>query len=256
MFTVKYIIRRAIRPLNLRGQKTLKIKAVIFDLDGTIVRFNIDYMAVRAETRSVLISYGLPASILQLSESIFDMLEKAEIFLRNNRAPEKLFNDIRRAVLAIAEKYEFEAASNTSLTPHVVETLEELRNMNLKIGLCTVNSERATGFLLKRFGIAQYFTAVVSRNLVRRVKPNVEHLQMTLKLLGVYGEETLLVGDGARDMECANELKVIAVGITTGVSSKQELATSGANYLVTSLTELPRLVEHIDSILKDLSPRS
>jgi HAD superfamily hydrolase (TIGR01549 family) len=232
----------------------LTIKAVIFDLDGTIVRFNIDYMAVRADARSVLISHGLPASILQLNESIFDMLEKAEIFLRNNRKPERALNEVRRRVLAIAEKYELEAARSTSLVPRVVDTLEELRNMDLKIGLCTVNSERATLFLIKRFGIAQYFNAVVSRDRVKHVKPNAEHLQATLKLLGVYGEEAMLVGDGARDMACANELKVIAVGMPTGASSKEELIASGANYLVLSLSELPRLVIHVDLLLKELSP--
>lgn len=35
------------------------VKAVIFDLDGTIVAFNIDFKAVRAEVRSFLISIGL-----------------------------------------------------------------------------------------------------------------------------------------------------------------------------------------------------
>jgi HAD superfamily hydrolase (TIGR01549 family) len=234
----------------------LTIKAVIFDLDGTIVRFNIDYMAVRAEVRSLLIGHGLPASILQLNESIFDMLEKTEIFLRNNRKPQRLVNDIRRTVLAIAEKYELEAARSTSPIPHVVDALEELRNMDLKIGICTVNSERATRFLIKRFGIAEYFNAVVSRDQVKRVKPNVEHLQATLKMLGVSGEEAVLVGDGVRDMECARELKVIAVGMPTGVSSEEELTRSGANYLVTSLTELPKLIAHVDLLMKGLSPDS
>jgi phosphoglycolate phosphatase len=256
MVTARYIIRQTIRPLNLQRARVLTIKAVVFDLDGTIVQFNIDYATVRAEVRGALIDHGLPASIFQPNESIFDMLEKAEILLRNNHRPKKVAGDIRRAVLAIAEKYEFEAAKSTNLIPHVVDTLEELRNMSLKIGLCTVNSERATSFLLERFGIAQYFNAVVPRDLVKRVKPNAEHLQVTLKALGVDGEETVLVGDGVRDMECAKELNVIAVGLPNGVSSKQELMTSGANYLVTSLTELPKLVAHIDSILRDLSSNS
>jgi len=37
------------------------IRAVVFDLDGTIVKFNIDYKAVRAEVRSFLIKEGMPA---------------------------------------------------------------------------------------------------------------------------------------------------------------------------------------------------
>ena len=60
----------------------MPIKAVIFDLDGTIASFNLDYLTVRAEVRSYLMRNGLPASILATNESIFDMLKKAEIFLK------------------------------------------------------------------------------------------------------------------------------------------------------------------------------
>ena len=232
----------------------MTIKAIIFDFDGTIVRFNIDYMAVRSEARSLLINHGLPASILQLNDSIFDMLEKAEIYLTNNRRREKVIKDVQHAVRAIAEKYELEAAKSTSLVPHAVFTLKKLKGMHLKIGLCTVNSQRTTSFLIKRFGIAQYFNTIVSRDQVKRVKPNIEHLQATLKSLGVDKVEAILVGDGVRDMECAKELEVIAVGMPTGVSSKEELITSGANYIATSLAELPKLVVHVNLLLKGLSP--
>ncbi len=61
----------------------MAVKAVVFDLDGTIVTFNIDYMTVRAEVKSLLIKEGFPASILSTKESIFEMLKKAEIFLKN-----------------------------------------------------------------------------------------------------------------------------------------------------------------------------
>lgn len=65
------------------------VKAVIFDLDGTIVAFNIDFKAVRAEVRSFLISIGLPASVLSLNESIFEMLKKTEIFMKNHDKSQK-----------------------------------------------------------------------------------------------------------------------------------------------------------------------
>ncbi|HDD69907.1 MAG TPA: hypothetical protein ENG19_02135, partial [Candidatus Bathyarchaeota archaeon] len=68
------------------------IKAVIFDLDGTLANFNIDYKAVRAEVRSFLVKVGLPASILSLNESVFEMLKKAKIFLKNNGKSDETFS--------------------------------------------------------------------------------------------------------------------------------------------------------------------
>jgi HAD superfamily hydrolase (TIGR01549 family) len=223
----------------------MPVKAVVFDLDGTIASFNLDYMTVRSDARGYLIKQGLPASVLSSNESIFDMLKKTEIFLKNSGKSDRAVNKIRNEVLAIAEGYELEAAKTTGLLPGVVETLETLKKMGLKLGLCTINSEKSANYILKRFGITKFFEAVVPRNRVKYVKPNIEHLEATLKALKVSAEDTLLIGDGTRDMQCARELRVIAVGLPTGVSSQKELMASGADYLVTSVTDLPILVESI-----------
>ena len=222
------------------------VKAVVFDLDGTIASFNLDYMTVRAEVRTYLIRTGLPASILATNESIFDMLNKAEIFLKNNGKSARTVDKVRNEASAIAEKFELEAAKTTGLLSGVVETLQALKKMGLKIGLCTINSEKSTSYILKRFSISKFFDVVTPRNKVRYVKPNTEHLEATLKALRVSPKEAILVGDGTRDMHCARELNVIAVGLPTGISSEKELTDSGANYFITSISDLPTLVQTIN----------
>ncbi len=224
----------------------MKIKAVVFDLDGTIASFNIDYRAVRADVRNFLVKEGVPASVLSVNESIFEMLKKTEIFLKNNGKPEKAVERIREKALAIAGKYELEAAKTTSLLPGVTETLKALKKMNLKIGLCTINGEKSTNYILKRFDIAEFFDAVTSRDDVKYVKPSSEHLEAALKALGVNPDEAMVVGDGSVDMKCARELKTIAVGLPTGVSSPKELISAGANYFITSITDVPILIEYIN----------
>jgi HAD superfamily hydrolase (TIGR01509 family) len=226
----------------------MTLKAVIFDLDGTIAAFNLDYMTVRSEVRGLLVRAGVPASVLFVNESIFDMLNKTEIFMKNTGKSTRALNKMRGEALAIAERHELEAAKETSLLPNVVETLKTLRGMHLKIGLCTVNSEKSANFILKRFGIADFFDAIVPRNKVKRVKPSGEHLQAVLKALKVTPKEALLVGDATRDVECARALKVMAVGLPTGVSTQRELMDAGANYLITSIADLPKLVETIKLI--------
>jgi len=224
----------------------MRIKAVVFDLDGTIASFNLDYMTVRAEVRSYLIRTGVPASILAVNESIFDMLKKVEIYLKNNGKSARTINKVRNEASAIAEKYELEAARTTGLLSGVVETLQALRKMGLKIGLCTINSEKSTAYILKRFSISKFFDTVTPRNKVRYVKPNTEHLEATLKALHVSPKEAILIGDGSRDMHCARELNAIAVGLSTGISSEKELMDSGANYFVTSIADLPTLIQTIN----------
>ncbi|UCF45277.1 MAG: HAD family hydrolase [Candidatus Bathyarchaeota archaeon] len=222
------------------------VKAVIFDLDGTIVSFNLDYKTLRGEVRACLLRMGVPASVLSVKDSIFEMLKKTEIFVRNSGKSAEVMQEIRDEVLAIAEKYELEAARDTSLLPGTGETLRVLKRMGLKIGLFTLSSDKAANYILQRFKLADFFGVTVPRNKVNFVKPNPEHLEMALKILGVAPTETVVVGDGGVDMESAKELKAFAVGLPTGTSTIEQLKYNGANYIITSITDLPVLIEKIN----------
>jgi len=222
------------------------VKAVIFDLDGTITSFNLDYRAVRGEVRSYLLRVGVPASVLSAKESIFEMLKKTEIFVKNSGKSAEAMETIRNEALGIAEKYELEAAMSTGLLPGAVETLKDLKRMGLKIGLFTLNSDKSANYILQRFKLSDFFGVTVPRNKVNFVKPDPEHLEMALKVLGVAPEETVVVGDSNVDMESAKELKAIAVGLPTGASTVEQLTGHGANYVITSITDLPVLIERLN----------
>jgi len=224
----------------------MDVKAVIFDLDGTIVSFNLDYKALRGEVRACLLRVGVPASVLSVKDSIFEMLKKTEIFVRNSGKSAEAMDEIRNEALAIAEKYELEAARDTSLLPGASETLTALKRMGLKLGLFTLNSDKAANYILQRFKLGDFFGVTVPRNKVNFVKPNPEHLEMALKVLGVAAGETVVVGDGSVDMQSARELKAIAVGLPTGASTVEQLMRNGANYVITSITDLPVLIEKIN----------
>ncbi len=236
-------------PLRIGEKKNVDImgvKAVVFDLDGTIASFNLDYKTVRAEVRIYLRRVGVPASVLSVNESIFEMLKKTEIFLKNNGKTAEAMKKVRNEVLAIAEKHELEAAMTTGLLPGVEETLKVLKQMHLKIGLYTINSEKSVRYILQRFKLKDYFDMVIPRNKVNNVKPHPDHLEATLKALDTKPENAVVVGDSTADMQGAHELKAIAVGLPTGVSNVEQLTHYGANYIITSITDLPVLVEEIN----------
>ncbi|MCW4010676.1 MAG: HAD family hydrolase [Candidatus Bathyarchaeota archaeon] len=223
----------------------MTIKAAIFDLDGTIAAFNLDYKTVRAEARGYLMKMGVPASVISAKETIFDMLKKTELVMVKNGKPAAM-EEIRKEVMQIAEKHELEAASLTSLLPGAVETLKTLRKKGLKIAVCTINGENATKKILERFRIAEFFDALISRNKVTKVKPDPEHCVAALEALGVTADETVVVGDSIEDMQAAKEIKAIGVGLTTGMSTQKQLVAQGANYVITSITDLPILIESLN----------
>lgn len=224
----------------------MPIEAVIFDLDGTLSNFNLEFKALRAEVRSYLIRAGVPSSVLEVNESVFEMLKKTEIFFKNGDKRPQTFENIRAQTLLIAEKYEMEAASSTSLQPGAVETLKELKRMKLKMGLCTANSEKAANYILQRFKIEEFFKIVVPRDKVKYVKPYTEQFEVALKALDARPQRALIIGDSVVDMQSAKELKAIAVGIPTGMSTVEQLKNHSANYIITSLIDLPILIKELN----------
>jgi len=224
----------------------MAVKAVVFDLDGTIVDFNLDYKSARAEVIQFLGNQGFPQSIFSLNESVFEMLKKLEIYVHNHRISDKDYSKLRRAVLAILEKYEMESATSTQLVPGILETLQALKKMKLKLGLFTVNSKKSTEHMLSTFRLKPFFQVVVTRESVPSVKPNPIHLETALKSLRVKPEETVVVGDSVWDMKAAKELHVFSVGVSTGVSSPEELTRAGADCLISSPIDLIALIEKIN----------
>ena len=223
----------------------MTIKAVVFDLDGTIVRFNLDYKSARAEVIQFLSNQGFPASVFSINESIFEMLKRAEILVQNRRI-RKDFSELKKDALAIMEKYEKESAQTTELLPGALETLQALEKMKLKLGIFTVNGQRTTDQILSTFRLKPFFKAVVTRDSVLKVKPNPVHLETVLKKLKAKPEETIVVGDSRWDMTAAKELKVYAVGATTGIATPEELTKAGADCLITSPTDLIALVDKLN----------
>jgi len=224
----------------------LTIKAVVFDLDGTIVDFNIDFKAARAEVIRLLTKQSLPSSLISVNESLFVTLKKVEKRMKENGKEEQEFVKLKEKVIAVVERYEAKAARETNLIFGILETLKTLMEMKLKIALFTANGEKSTNHILSRFRLRQFFDAIITRESVLAVKPDPVHLEAALKALKVRPEEAIVVGDSVRDMECARRLKVLAVGVTTGFSAIEELTRAGADYLASSSTDILSLLQNFN----------
>ncbi|HJX24390.1 MAG TPA: HAD family hydrolase, partial [Candidatus Bathyarchaeia archaeon] len=140
-----------------------KIKAIVFDLDGTLVKFTLDYRSLRSDVISALVRYGAPSSILSANESIFKTFDRAALHFRNDGAKEGVVERAYNEMIDICEKYEMEAAQKTEIMPGAEIALQSLRKLGLKMGLCTNNGLKAVRYLIKKYRLREYFDAIVTR---------------------------------------------------------------------------------------------
>jgi phosphoglycolate phosphatase len=222
------------------------IKAVIFDLDGTLITFTLDVKACRTKVIHYLTEQGFPSSLFSMKETAFDMLVKTKKYMATHGIEEQKFAEFKKTVYSIVESFELEATRKTEMFPGVPETLKALKRMNLKIGLCTISGEKATKTVLNRFGLEEFFDAVIVREDVSKIKPNPVHMEAVLDALKVGAQEAVLVGDSIKDIVCANSLNVLAVGVTTGLSSIDDLALAGAHYIASSANDILNLIMQLN----------
>lgn len=224
----------------------MTIKAVIFDLDGTLTEFNLDYKTVRAQAMQFLMNKGLPASIFSIRESIFEMLKKAKVYMRNNGKGEQEFSAIQKHILSIAQKHELKAAHETSLLPGVFEMLKALKELDLKLAIFTINGKKSTDYIINNYRLKKFFDVVITREAVSKVKPDPSHLSTALNALNENADETIVVGDSVVDMRSAKALNVAALGIAIDSDSAKKLSHAGAMHVIKSVTELPILITKLN----------
>jgi len=162
----------------------MPIKAVIFDLDGTITQPYFDFDAIREEI-------GLARDSGPLLES----MEKMNLQLRR-KAEKILFIHEQKAVI------------ESKLNPGAEQTLSELRAAGIHIGILTRNKRSNAYAIAKKHKLK--FDAVIGRE-DGPVKPDVFGVIELCRQFGVKPQETLLVGDYLFDLLCAKAAGVGAV---------------------------------------------
>ena len=155
--------------------------AVVYDLDGTLVRLAVDWDAVAREVAGVLVERGVDPP-----DGLWGMLEVADE------------TGHRDSVEAAIARHEERGARDSERLP----TAEELPREE-PVGVCSLNCERSCRVALSTHDLTSHVRAVVGRDSVATEKPDPEPLLAAVDALGAAPERTLFVGDGERDERTA-----------------------------------------------------
>jgi putative hydrolase of the HAD superfamily len=224
------------------------IKAVIFDLDNTLV----DFMKVKRRSveaaAEAMVDAGLNATSKETTERIFKMYDKEGI--EDQRVFDKILVDeygqIDYRILAagiLAYRKAKEGAM--FLYPHVRHTLTELMRANIKLAIVSDAPRLSAWMRLVSFGIEPYFESVVSYDDTGFKKPNPAPFRRALEKLKVEPGEAIMIGDWAeRDMVGAKALGMKTVFARYGDDFNTK--EPGADYEITDIAELVKIVHKLN----------
>ena len=203
-------------------------KAVIFDLDGTLI----DSMGIWSKIdEEYLSSFGhIVPENLQEEITHLTLTETANYF--------KLKFNITDTVENIISTWHEMALSHYShsikLKDNVIEFLDSLKRKNIKIALATSNSIPLLEATLKNNGIYHYFDAITTTEEVSKSKDNPDIYLLSAKKLNVLPEECLVFEDIVQAVIGAKKagMTVYAIYDESSENQKAELIKLADRYIL------------------------
>jgi len=214
------------------------VKAVLFDLDGTLVHSAPD---MGAAMNAALAEYGLGALTLDEAKSFVGdgarrLVERS--FARFD-AP---LDDVDAAVKRFQAHYALTDHADSHPYAGVADALDRLRARGLILGLCTNKDEAPARTLMNVVGLTDRFAAIVGGDTVGVRKPDPKPLAACAERCGVALSDIVFVGDGETDRATARAAEV-AFALHTEGYRKSDVATLAPHASFAAYADLDAAVD-------------
>lgn len=218
----------------------MQYKAVIFDLDGTLV----DSLADLSDSVNLMLeSYGFPTHEVEKYRYFVGNGSKKlmERTLPRDKAASAEF--VEEALAKYKAIYKERLLEKTRPYNGVRELLEELKSRGIPLGVCTNKHNDAALTIVKILFTPGTFEEVLGDRPGFPKKPNPATPLEIASHLGVKPDEVAYLGDTSVDMETAVHAGFLPVGVLWGFRPEEELVKSGAKVLLKAPLELLEKVE-------------
>lgn len=223
-----------------------RFKAVIFDLDNTLL----DFMKMKDAAVRAAVDAMLEAGLQEDKELVVKAIW--EIYNEKGYEFQEVFNDyLRQQLGAVDYKYlaagivAYRRAKEASLVlyPRVNRTLLTLAKMGFKLGVVSDAPSREAWMRLCYLNLHHMFDAVVTFDDTGRHKPAPEPFHKICNLLNIQAHEALMVGDWPeRDLKGARQ-----VGMTTAFARYGSHNSEGASQADYDLEDIYQLIDIVEA---------
>jgi beta-phosphoglucomutase len=194
---------------------TMKISAVIFDLDGVIVstdEFHYQAWKQISDQEKIYFDREINERLRGVSR-----MESLEIILSHS---DKIYNEKDKEQLAQRKNEVYcellNKLSPNDILPGVINLILSLKAKDIKIAIGS--SSKNTPYILEKIGLATSFDAIADGNGIKKSKPDPEVFLLAAEKLGVSPVECVVIEDAQAGIDAAIAAGMKAVGVGTAAS--------------------------------------
>jgi phosphoglycolate phosphatase len=214
------------------------IKAVVFDLDGTLLN-TLDDLVDSANFS--LSQRGYPVHDPEkykifVGDGVGNLMER--ILPEGKRTAEEL----ARLLDIFVERYAAHSLDKTRPYDGITELLRALEARKIKMAVVSNKPDPAAKHVIFHSFGEGAFDVVAGGGAGFPLKPDPALTIHTLSSMDVSARDAIFVGDTMMDMQTAKRAGCIAVGVTWGFRARDELLKNGADHIIDAPGELLELL--------------
>ncbi|MEE8427362.1 MAG: phosphoglycolate phosphatase [Woeseiaceae bacterium] len=212
-------------------------RAVLFDLDGTLVDTAPDMVAVLQDLQrdhgQAAISYDVAR--MSVSNGALGLIRIAF-----PDADEEQRSDLHQQYL---RRYTANVCRQSAVFPGLEALLDRLDAASRPWGIVTNKPARMTDPLLNKLGLANRSACIVSGDTLKQRKPHPAPLLHACDLAGFDPKSTVYVGDAERDVEAGRRAGMATIAVSYGyVMADDDPGSWGADRIAADTTELLKMI--------------
>ena len=219
----------------------LKIKAVVIDLDGTLLNTAPD-LAYAAELMMADLGRPCPSQetiATYIGNGVSRLVKRVLTGDMDAEPDAALFE---RAIASYNKHYSANVSLHSRPFPGVVEGLQAFKAMGLHVACITNKAEVFTHPLLKDTGLFGYFELILSGDTLPKRKPDPLPLLHACEVFKVKPAELLLIGDSLNDTQAARAAGCPVFCVPYGYNRGRPVAELDLDAVVPSLAEAAKMI--------------
>lgn len=213
------------------------IKAIVFDLDGTLLHTVPD---IAAALNRALAACGLPTHEQKAVEAFLGGGIRDAVMKATPAGTDGV--TIERVLALYRDDYVAHCTEKTTLYDGVREMVDGFAARGLKLGVLSNKTEGTARKIVAHFFPEGQFSAVFGRVPERPLKPHTDAAKPVLEAMGLAPHEIAYVGDSNTDILFAKTVGMLPVATPWGYRSREELVEAGAELIAENALDLLKLL--------------